>query len=206
MAARGRVFGSAGASLNDFNSWGSGDGSAAKRGQKGEVATAEMLNALADREGGPTVLHDLRIPLKGIKANIDHAVVSGKNVLLIDSKVWKPGFYWTVGGKSRRGFERVPHTEKKTMEMASQGISGLLASSGVNANIVTPVVAVWPSSDKAKLSLWALKFPGARVIRADQLAGRAGVGAVLSSKPWKKWAEDTADPAIVNALLPLLNR
>ena len=36
------------------------------------------------------VLHDLRIPIPGFKANIDHAVVSGRSVLLIDSKMWKP--------------------------------------------------------------------------------------------------------------------
>ncbi len=37
--------------------------------------------------------------MPGFKANVDHTIVSGKSVLLIDSKIWKPGFY----GSPQRG-------------------------------------------------------------------------------------------------------
>lgn len=202
---RGQVIGSAGVSLDDFHQWGDGDGSAARRGQKGEVRTAAILDPLALKDGGPTVLHDLRIPLKGISANIDHAVVAGRNVLLLDTKVWRPGFYWTAGGTSRRGLTPVPHADKQTMVMAAQGVSGFLANQGIKANIVRPVVVVWPSSEAKSLHLWALSFPGANCIPASKMMTRRGVGSALLSRPWKKWVNDNADPAIVRALSTLTN-
>ena len=205
MSGHGKVIGSAGGSLDNFHQWGSGDGSAAKHGQKGEVQTAAVLDPLTRRDGGPTVLHDLRIPLKGVSANIDHVVVSGRNVLLIDTKQWKPGFYWTFGGKSRRGLTRVPHAEKQTMIMAVQGVSGFLANQGIKAHVLHPVVVVWPSSRGGRLSLWALRFPGAHVMNADRLMSRRAVGGALMSRPWKRWVEDTADPAVVSALSTLIN-
>lgn len=54
----------------------------AKIGAKGEQKTEVLLDGFAKNAA---VLHDLRIPLPGFKANIDHAIVSGKSVLLIDS-------------------------------------------------------------------------------------------------------------------------
>ncbi|MFS0885153.1 nuclease-related domain-containing protein [Aeromicrobium sp. 179-A 4D2 NHS] len=199
---KGRVVGKAGGSLDQFSTWGQGDGSAAKRGKQGEIRTARLLDELASRDGGPSILHDLRIPMKGVSANIDHVVVSGRRVLLLDTKEWKPGFYWTFRGRSYRGRDRVPHAEKKTMEMASKAVRGFLEREGVKATVVHPVVAVWPSSNKKTLNVWALRFPGARVIHADGL-GRA-VGRVLNSRPWKKWANDNADDDVVNALAKLL--
>lgn len=202
---KGRVIGRAGASLNQFHEWGTGDAGAAKAGQKGEVETARLLDALAHAEGGPSILHDLRIPMKGVSANIDHVIVSGRRVLLLDTKRWKPGFYWTLGGRSYRGRTRVPHAEKQTMIMAANAVRGFLEREGVKATVVQPVVAVWPSSSKKPLSVWALRFPGARIIHADRMLSRAGVGGVLASRPWKKWANDNAADDVVNALAKLVN-
>lgn len=202
---KGRVVGKAGASLDQFSTWGSGDGSAAKRGQQGEVRTARLLNELADRDGGPSILHDLRIPMKGVSANIDHVIVSGRRVLLLDTKEWKPGFYWTFRGRSYRGRTRVPHAEKKTMVMAANAVRGFLEREGVKATVIEPVVAVWPSSTKNTLTVWALRFPGARTIHADRLTSGSGVGRVLNTRPWKRWANDNADDEVVNALARLIN-
>ena len=63
---------------------------AAKVGRAAELKTALVLDGLAARPGGPTVLHDLGIPIPNISANIDHVVVSGRRVLVIDSKGWRP--------------------------------------------------------------------------------------------------------------------
>ncbi|MEN8584697.1 nuclease-related domain-containing protein [Burkholderia sp. RS01] len=54
--------------------------SVAKIGAKGEQKTEVLLNSFGKNAA---VLHDLRIPIPGFKANVDHAVVSGKSVLLI---------------------------------------------------------------------------------------------------------------------------
>ena len=58
----------------------------AKAGAKFEKRTAKVLNELSKQ---CAVLHDVRIPLAGVKANMDHIVVAGKHVMLIDTKGWK---------------------------------------------------------------------------------------------------------------------
>lgn len=83
------VYGRAAAGLQDTSR--AVNENVAKIGAKSEQKTEVLLNGFAKKAA---VLHDLRIPLPGFKANIDHAVVSGKSVPLIDFKMWKPGFYW----------------------------------------------------------------------------------------------------------------
>jgi hypothetical protein len=196
----GQVLGNAGSSLDDFGSWGTGDAGAARVGKTGEIKTAAFLNALCLKAGGPTVLHDLNIPLPRVTANIDHVLVSGRNVLLIDSKVWKPGFYWTLGGTNRRGFEAVPHTGKQTMIMAERAIRGLLGNAGIDATMVRPILVIWPSSRKSTINTAFLKVPGANVIHADKIGSRKGVNGFL-----KRFGSDTANPDVVAALAKLLN-
>src|SRR5690606_3467832 len=116
----GRVVGRAGFGLAVGDvSWAANDQVAAV-GAAGEERTAIELGRIAARPGGPTVLHDLAIPIPGFTANIDHALVFGHRVVLIDTKKWKPGFYWTVAGRTRRGLEAVPHADRKTMVMARE--------------------------------------------------------------------------------------
>lgn len=158
----GRVLGTPGGSLKNSSSWLAGDGGTAKVGLAGERHTASFLATLAAKEGGPTVLHDLRIPIPGIKANIDHIVVSGHTVTIIDSKVWKPGFYWTVGGMTFRGRERFRPAEKKTMPMAQEAIFAHLRKAGVEFRLRRPLLVVWASSGAPSMRLWALRSPGAR--------------------------------------------
>lgn len=200
----GEVYGNAGGSLNDYASWGKGDQSRADIGQKGEEKTARVLNGLATQPGGPTILHDLKIPLQGIKANIDHILVTGNTVVIIDTKVWKPGTYWTFGGTSRRGMEKVPHVQKKTMEMASDAINGFLEKKGFSANVVTPLLVVWPSSSSGKTSLRFLKVPGATVLTPEQFESRRGIGAYSGKTLRSPSGKHTADPSLVAALSTLL--
>jgi len=197
------VLGTAGGGLGDASGWAANE-NVARMGQAGEVRMAAILDPLA-RPGGVTVLHDLRIPIPGFTANIDHVVVSGRTVLLIDSKMWKPGFYWTVGGKTRRGWRRFAVTsrsgkpaypaETKTMSMAYDTITRYLHGRGINANITRPVVVVFSSSQRARLTVWMLQFPGARAMTGDAF-GRRARGLV---------GKRGADPVIVAALAELLN-
>lgn len=164
---------------------------AVRAGVQGEQRTAAVLDAFSDRA---LILHDLRIPLPGVKANIDHAVVSGKHVLLIDSKVWKPGFYWTWSDTPRRGLEAVPHVGKKTMQMALTATQKHLRGTG--AKLPQPLVAVWPSNSSKSTNLTFLRVPGAKPVKADSLSRR--VNSFIGSRR-------DADHRIGLALINLLN-
>ncbi|HEY5117254.1 MAG TPA: nuclease-related domain-containing protein [Nakamurella sp.] len=188
-----RVFGRAGGSLVGA-SW-AVNAAVAKVGRSAELRTAEVLDELAGRAGGPSVLHDLAIPIPGITANIDHVVVSGRRVLIVDSKGWRPARYWSVGGAAFRGWRRFEHARTGTPRMAVNAVTGYLRGRGVRASLVTPVVAVWPSSTRGRLSVALLGMEGCHPVRGEQLARvvRRAVGL------------RTADQEVVAALARLLN-
>jgi hypothetical protein len=192
----GRVLGQAARSLNHSESW-LADQSTAKVGAKGEQRTGRILNALAAAQNGPTVLHDLRIPLPGVNANIDHIVVSGRRVTILDSKVWKPGFYWTLLGATRRGMERFAPADKQTMRMAREAVTAYLTKQGLRADVRTPLLVVWSSQkNRPTSSLAFLRSPGAAAVTGP--AFEAGPTRFTGGKP--------ADDGIVSALAQLLLR
>jgi len=161
-------------------------------GRSGELRTAaELHRLLLVGERGPTVLHDLMIPARGMRANIDHVVVSGRHVWLFDSKVWRPGLYWTLFGRTRRGWERIEWADKKTYIMASRCISDFLAANGLKAKVHATFLVVWSSSARGKPNCTWYKPRGAKVIAGEEL-GRV---CRLAHKP--------ADQAIVQALARL---
>jgi len=188
-----RVFGCAGGSLVGAT-W-AANAAVAKVGRVAELRTATVLNRLAARPGGPTVLHDLGIPIPNISANIDHAMVSGRRVLVIDSKGWRPARYWSVGGMAFHGWHRFGHASGATPRMAVDGLERFLRGRGVRARPMTPVVVVWPSSGRGRLSVALLGMSGCRVVRGDRLP--RAVRRAVRLQP--------ADPAIVDALRRLLN-
>lgn len=168
-------------------------GGRATIGKIGEVRTAEVLARLC-RGDGPTVLHDLRLPMGKIQANIDHVVVSGERVTILDSKAWQPGWIWTFCGVTRRGWKWFPAGDKRTLDMAQTAISAVLRGKQVKHRMATPLMVVWPSNDKKPLRLGLF-----RPVGADALTGRrltVSAKRLLGGKP--------ADPAIVAALLPLV--
>lgn len=183
----GRVYGTAGVGVAT-GQWVQNRG-VAQAGARGEIKTAKELGRLVARSN-VTVLHDLKVPVPGITANIDHVVVSGDVVWLIDSKMWKPGFLWTFGGKTRRGLQLFPSADKQTMLLARQGITKFL--SGTGAHIRTPLVAIWSTNHDLPW-LWALRIPGARAVHGHKL---------LSRLPGDGRA---ADQAIVAQLQRLMN-
>jgi hypothetical protein len=60
-------------------------------GARGETATAKLLDLLLDIPG-TTVLHGLKFP-GSANADVDHAVVNGRVVILVDSKQFRAGQY-----------------------------------------------------------------------------------------------------------------
>jgi hypothetical protein len=188
---RGRIIGHAGGSLSNAGSW--TDQGRASVGQKGEERTAGILNTLANQPGGPSVIHDVRIPLPGVSANIDHLVISGTTVTIIDSKVWAPGFYWTVFGRTFRGFKAFPAADKRTIPMAVSAIEKHLAKAGVAAQLRTPLLVVWPSNNRASLILGFLRSPAARAV----------VGAAFAASAHRFVGRKPAHPDVFNALARL---
>jgi hypothetical protein len=192
----GKTYGRAATGLQGDISWAANAGTA-RAGSAGEKRTALVLDEIA-RTTEATVLHDVRIPIPGMRINIDHVVIAGTTVLLIDSKNWAPGFLWTISGKTYRGLRRFagpdgkPVAEKRTVLMASEHIGGYVA--GLGATFATPVVVVWPSR-QGSLSLWAASFPGARLIHGHKLER-----VVRRSVPTKK----PANPVIVARLRQLV--
>lgn len=207
-----RTYGNAGGSLSNAG-WASSAGAAAA-GQAGERATAHLLSRQPDNR---VVMHDLRMPIPGLNLNIDHVVIAGRTVALIDSKCWKPGFYLTLGGRTFRGrhtashvdkqtmvmavsdevadHERpaASHVDKQTMVMARESIGAYLTRRGCAAELPA-VVAVWPSNQHKLLRLWAARMPGADLIQATKLP--RWLDRHLPNKP--------ADPEIVAAMAGLV--
>ena len=165
-----------------------------KVGRIGELRTAEVLDPLA-RSDGFTILHDLRIPIPGFTANIDHGVVAGSHVLLIDTKAWKAGRYWTFAGTTRCGLSRFAHAATKTPGMAHDAILRFLDGRGIQASLPQPLVAVWPSSRDGKVLVGWLKMDRCRPI----------VGAALASRVRRLMPRRPASPAVVAALRELIN-
>lgn len=187
----GAVIGDAGGSLEDAG-WAANQ-NVADIGRGGEVRTALLLNRLALKPGGPTVLHDLSIPIPGFSANIDHAVVSGTTVTLLDSKVWRPAFYWTLPGGTRRGWSRFPFADKKTLPTGVHAMEKLMVARGAPASFAPSVMVVWPSSAHGVLRVWA-----ARPARA-----RAVTGAVFERHLGRFVGTRSADPRVVQVLASL---
>ena len=161
----GQVVGTAGGSLHDA-SWAQ-NASVAKIGLEAERKTAQVLNRLP-ADAGISVMHDLRIPIYGFTANIDHVLVFGHNVLILDSKHWAGGFYWTFGEKTRRGMKEFGLADKQTLPMARKHIERFLNRRGIAANVLTPSLVIWPKGP-VNFLLYRPKG-GAHIIRGQNLA------------------------------------
>lgn len=185
------VLGIPGGSLDNLGTkFGAGQTSA---GKDGEIKTARALTNLCV-PGGPTVLHDLVLPMNNITANIDHILVSGREVRIFDSKSWTPGFYWTFAGRTRRGFTRCEHADKRTMAMATTAITKVLSNTGVRFVMKRPVLVVWPSNTKKQMRLGLFRPVGAKAVTS------AGFAAHLHHYAGMK----PANQEIVAALVPLV--
>lgn len=185
------IIGSPAGSLLDASaaSWA---GDAAAAGARGEMRTAEVLATFAAR-GGPTVIHDLNIPIVGNPGNIDHVVVTGRDVWLVDSKLWLPGTYWTWRGVTRRGRTLFPPADKRFMGFAAAAVSQYLGRLKVSAKVRTPLIVVWPSRRTGRVALWPYRPRDARVVPGPALATTAR----------RLFSGAAADPRVVSALAAL---
>lgn len=184
------TFGKAGSGLADAP-W-AANADVARVGANGERRTAKILGGL---NHPIVVLHDVRIPIPGFTANIDHVVVFGTKVWLIDSKVWKPAAYRTVFGRTFRGWRRFKFADSKTIPMAVEafGRHGLA--------LERPMMVVHSSKPSGKVGLRWFRPRSASALTSDGLQRWV-------SKMNRKATGSTkvADPAAMSTLLPLVHR
>lgn len=162
------IYGTGGASVAKGGSWAKNE-AVAKIGAAGERKVAKALAPYFSSPTSAALFHDLSVP--GRRANIDHLIVSGRKVLLLDTKVWASGFYFTVfsrtfrwgKGKNRPRFERLKHADKKTYQMLTYDLKKFLDP--VGAKILTPAVIVLGKGGKAKVGLYRPK--GAKAYNLD---------------------------------------
>lgn len=96
---RGKVYGKPGAGLDD--AVGKFGHENVSKGVLGEALTGDALWSLIEIPG-VDVVHGLVFPSEGSSADVDHAVVCGSRVALLDSKLWAPGHHsWTWDGSIR---------------------------------------------------------------------------------------------------------
>jgi hypothetical protein len=86
-----QVFGEPGAGLDTSGF----DEAAIAAGKEGERRTAAILAAFASQYPTVRVYHGL--PWPGSKGDVDHALLMGKHVMFIDSKMWAAGVYSVDG-------------------------------------------------------------------------------------------------------------
>lgn len=186
------IVGAAGDGMSGDTSWAANSAVVAV-GRDGEERTGRLLDAYARKHRGVGVLHNLMCPHPKLTLNVDHVVVTGRNVLVIDTKVWAPGFYWTFRGKSFRGLKRFKPAEKKSVQLGVECIERYLNQRNVAAKVRRPAwLAVWVSrGGNARFTF--LRMPGSKVVDARTLKRRL-----------KRAAGTTpADPLVVAALAGL---
>lgn len=99
-------------------------------GLAGEVRTARMLDHFFQGISDITVFHSLHWP-GSFRADIDHVVIIGSHVVLVDSKAWAPGDYRQIApdiiidenGKDRRS--SMPNAIAKFREEQFRSISAV---------------------------------------------------------------------------------
>lgn len=188
----GAVYGTPGGSLQPDAAW--TQAAAARVGASGERLTADVLDRLAGRPGGVTVMHDLDIPLPGFSANIDHAVIAGRTLTLIDSKVWQPGIYRTRDGATRRGKRVTEFADKKTLRAAGDGYRRHLKRARLDGVTIRAVLVAWSSH----------RFLPVMVGGYSPVGGEAVPGWKFRLTPRRWVAEGAADTELVAALIPLV--
>jgi len=171
----GGVFGAAGSIADEQV----GSRGSRRAGATGELHTAAALRELQRYEcAGLAVFHALDVPVPGVRADIDHIVVSGSRITIFDSKTWRSGWYWTFGGVTRRGIQRLEHPDRSYMPRAAKAIERYLERAGLAAGtfeVTAPVLVVWPPSTAHRAPrLLGYRAPdGLRVLAGHRLGAKA---------------------------------
>lgn len=80
-----RVFGIPGKGLNDASHFSE---SSIRSGIEGEVKTASIIDKFVANSTNCYAFHSLKWPMSSTEADVDHVIVCGNHMLLLDSKNW----------------------------------------------------------------------------------------------------------------------
>jgi len=132
--------------------------------------TARILEEAYASDPTTCVFNDFGTP--GFRAaNVDHLVVRGRRVQIMDSEVWAPGFYWSFANETRGEGGRFSQADRREANRARanyyQHLVGDLAH-------VDGALVIHPSQGGGKVRKWALAWDdpevgGLRLIMADKL-------------------------------------
>jgi len=156
-------------------------GSAGKAGFKGEQIVSKFLWETFKTDPAIHIFQDVSIPeAKG--ANADFVVIKGHRVLIVDAKMWAPGFYWSSfwrknplphKGATLKPFEAATgHNDKgqiytsRTVAMAVDIYTKqLIQRAGSGWKVSGAYLFVPPDSRPEawrNMKVWALNLHGAR--------------------------------------------
>lgn len=198
----GRTIGKPGGTLLGGDTSWAANKDVARLGAAGEQRVGATIERALSHDRSAVVLHDLGIP--GLSANIDHIVVRGHAVTIVDAKAWSAGSYFTVFGRTFRIVDgtRVPKrfevAEKTTMQIAARNISGYLEKRGCRHKMERPIIVVAPRYSGRAAVRW-LRVPGARSITIRQLSERG-------ARVFPATRERRNDEQIIDALSHLVRR
>ncbi len=190
------VFGTVGGSLRGKGAgWGQGK---VKAGAAGERATSALLERMFTSDFDVYLFNDVSVPGMD-RANADHVVVRGRRVLVVDSKRWAPGFYWSFRGcwRGRRRFAEADKTEV-TASAVDNLRTWLREQLGYSPS-VTGLIVLHPNPrHPGRYRTWALRLPGGLALRVG------GQAEGLIQERLGKRAQP--DAALLNALHSLVRR
>lgn len=133
---------------------------AASVGARAERATAVVLDRLG-ASPDVHVFHDVRLP--GMTGQLHHVVACGDRLVVVDSKWWAPGRYWTLMGRHYRGLERIGHADLPVFDVARI----LLGTRFPEVRLSFLVAVTGASPHRVKVGLLRLK--GAEVVPLGRL-------------------------------------
>jgi hypothetical protein len=155
-------------------------------GASGERRTADLLRGIQQHRHLPNrfaVIHDVMLPSDRYTANIDHIVIAGKSVLIIDSKVWSSGLYATFKGKTyvlhskktrtqyNKMVARFEAGDHKTLPMTLNILNEWTKQHGLNqVNFMNPLMIVWPPEGKNNPSVRFYTPPGVTAAVTPEVA------------------------------------
>lgn len=181
-------YGTPGGALKKSSGWTTKDRAA--QGRAGEKACAELIHRAFRNDPDVYVLHDLSVP-GGYSANVDHVIVKGFHILLVDAKRWKPGFYWTRKATTRRGREAAPHADKKTLPAAARLLRERIEDRAARSHPtlkphlpglrIDTATVVFPSNDSGRLNLTFYRPAGGGHAIADGKNAAKALAKILAT-------------------------
>jgi hypothetical protein len=153
-------------------------------GNKGEQLTSAQLDAVIRSRPQAAVFHRIKLP-KRRGVDVDHVIVAGTTVVVIDSKLWKGGTYWRVGPYVFRGLSYYKPASKTSLGFEVAELKKLLPR-------------------KARLRAFVAAWGGKKRIFCRAPGGHPIVpGGLVANRVVAMLPEASPDPEILSAMLRL---